>query len=122
MLPEEIVCHRIGGGEANNLKLKPAEMNLDPPGISVLIGGSPHQAASDFRRVFGRNSSLGKKAATIGTAMIATIRAVGFDVIADPTTNFPNYGRLVHPTKGVASFDDASLNALSQEFHETTGL
>ena len=47
------VAHRIGGADASNLTLKPAEERLDPPGISVLIGGTPEQAAADFRRVFG---------------------------------------------------------------------
>ena len=74
-------CHRIGGGDVNNLKLKPAEERLQPTGISVLIGGTPEQAAADFRRVFGRHSSLGKKAAVVGSADLDKIREAGFDVI-----------------------------------------
>jgi hypothetical protein len=70
-------CHRIGGGKPGNLKLKPAEAKLNPPGLSVLIGGSAQQAAADFRRVFGPQSSLGKKARVVGTAAIDKIRDAG---------------------------------------------
>jgi hypothetical protein len=122
MLFDDHLCHRIGGGALKNLKLKPAEEHLDPPGFSVLIGGSPQEAASDFRRVFGRHSSPAKKATTVASATIESIRAAGFDVMEYPTASFPNHGRLVHPTEGAAGFDDVNLNALSQVFHETTGL
>ena len=115
-------CHRIGGGNAGNLKLRPAEANLRPPGISVLIGGTPEQAAVDFRRVFGPHSTLGKKARVVGTADLGAIRDAGFDVIEDPTSNFPNHGRLIHPTQGAAGFNDANLKQLSQAFTEKTGL
>jgi hypothetical protein len=109
-------CHRIGGGDPSNLKLRPAEEKLNPPGFSVLIGGTPDQAAADFRRVFGPKSSLAKKAEVIGTADIAKIREAGFDVIADPSKNFPNHGRLIHPTEGAAGFNDENLERLSKVF------
>ena len=114
-------AHRIGGGSASNLKMKPQEETLDPPGISVLIGGTPEQAAVDFRRVFGRRSTLGKKARIVGTAEIVKIREVGFDVIADPSKNFPNHGRLIHPC-GSEEFTTENLEELSKVFTDTTGL
>jgi hypothetical protein len=114
--------HRVGGGDANNLGLKPHEAKLDPPCISVLIGGTPAEAAVAFRRVFGPKSSLGRAASTVGTAEIEQIRAAGFDVIAVPTSNFPNHGRIIHRTEGAAGFTPENLEKLSQAFTNTTGL
>lgn len=114
--------HRVGGGDAKNLTLKPAEANLDPPGISVLIGGTPADTAAAFRRVFGPKSGLGKAASTVGTAEIEQLRAGGFDVIPVPTGNFPNHGRIIHPTEGAAGFTPENLQKLSQVFTNTTGL
>jgi hypothetical protein len=115
-------CHRIGGGEPSNLKLKAAEAKLNPPGISVLVGGTAQQAAADFRRVFGPQSTLGKKAAVVGTAALDRIRAAGFDVIEDPSSNFPNHGRLIHPTEGAAGFAGENLERLTQAFSNQGGL
>ena len=115
-------CHRIGGGNPSNLKLKAAEARLKPPGISILVGGTAQQAAADFRRVFGPHSTLGKKASVVGTAAIDSIRDAGFDVIEDPTSNFPNHGRLIHPTEGAAGFTDENLERLSQAFSDQGGL
>lgn len=114
--------HRVGGGDAKNLALKPAEANLNPPGISVLIGGTPADTAAAFRRVFGPKSSLGRAARTVGTAAVEHIRALGFDVIALPTGNFPNHGRITHPTEGAAGFTAENLQKLSQVVINTTGL
>lgn len=44
--------HRIGGGTVENLRLKPAEAVLEPPGISVLKAPTP-----DARR--GGNADAG---------------------------------------------------------------
>ena len=112
---------RIGGGDASNLTLKPAEEQLDPPGISVLIGGTPEHAAADTRRVFGARSTLGKLARIVGTAEIRAIRAIGFDVIAVPTKNFPNHGRLIHAS-GVAGFTFGNLQNLATVFVDKGGL
>jgi hypothetical protein len=90
--------HRIGGGGSQNLALRPAETRLNPPGISVLMGGTPDQAAADMRRVFGPKSSLGRRASVIGIAELDEIRRIGFDVVPDPSQNFPNHGRLIHPS------------------------
>jgi hypothetical protein len=120
-VPGSEVAHRIGGGDAANLTLKPAEEKLDPPGISVLIGGTPEQAAADIRRVFGPRSSLGKLARVVGTAEIKAIRVIGFDVIAVPTNNFPNHGRLIHPC-GIAGFTPENLAKLATVFASKGGL
>jgi hypothetical protein len=114
--------HRVGGGDEKNLGLKPHEAKLDPPGISVLIGGTPADTAAAFRRVFGPKSSLGKAVRTVGTAEIEQIRAAGFDVVPVPTSNFPNHGRIIHPTEGAAGFKPENLQRLSQVFTNTTGL
>ena len=114
--------HRVGGGDEKNLGLKSREAKLDPPGISVLIGGTPADTAAAFRRVFGPKSSLGKAAKTVGTAEIEKIRAAGFDVVAVPTQNFSNHGRIIHPTEGAAGFTPENLQKLSQVFTNTTGL
>jgi len=115
-------CHRIGGGAAGNLALRPAEGALDPPGISVLISGTPAEPAADMRRVFGPHSSLGKKAGIVGTADLEQIRNAGFDVIPDRTGHFPNHGRLIHPSQGAAGFSRENLEKLSRVFTDTTGL
>jgi hypothetical protein len=114
--------HRVGEGDANNLGLKPHEARLDPPGISVLIGGTPAETAAAFRRVFGPKSSLGRAASTVGTAEIEQIRAVGFDVIPVPTSNISNHGRIIHPTEGAAGFTPENLEKLAQIFTDATGL
>ena len=119
---QNLPCHQNGGRDPGNLKLRPAEERLNPPGISVLLGGSPKQAADDFRRVFGPRSSLAKKASTVGTAAIDRIRDAGFDVIEDPSSNFPNHGRLIHLTEGAAGFTDENLSRSSQAFSIQTGL
>lgn len=120
-IPGEEVVHRIGGGDASNLILKRAEEKLNPPGISVLIGGTPEQAAADMRRVFGPRSTLGKLARVVGTAEIKAIGAIGFDVIAKPTANFPNHGRLIHPC-GIAGFTPECLARLATVFVNKGGL
>ena len=114
-------CHRIGGGDARNLELKPHEANLNPPGVSVLIGGTPQQAAADWRAVFSKPGPSAK-AGTIGSADLDRIRELGFDVIPMPTPNFPNHGRLIHPTEGASGFTSENLTGLSQTFTDTTGL
>ena len=117
----EDCCHRIGGGDANNLQLKPLEAKLQPPGISVLIGGTPQQAAADWRAVFPRPGSSAK-AQTVGTADLADIRTIGFDVVHLPAPSFPNHGRLIHPNENAMGFNTANLKALAQVFQNTTGL
>lgn len=114
--------HRVGGSDEKHLALKPHEAKLDPPGISVLIGGTPAETAAAFRRVFGPKSSLGKAARTVGTAEIEQIQTAGFEVVPVPASNFPNHGRIVHPSEGAAGFTPENLQKLSQVFTNTTGL
>jgi len=91
--------------------LKPHEANLSPPGISVFIGGTPEKAASDWRAVFSRPGASAK-AATVGTAGIHRIRELGLDVIAWPTPNFPDHGRLSHGTEDAAGFTPENLQKI----------
>lgn len=87
-----------------------------------MIGGTPAETAAAFRRVFGPKSNLGRTASTVGTAEIEQIRAAGFDVIPVPTSNFPDQGRIIHPTEGSAGFAPENLEKLAQVFTDTTGL
>ena len=115
------VCHRIGGGQVANLGLRRQEASLIPPGISVLIGGTPEKAAANWRIAFPR-SGPSAKASVVGVAEIENIRELGFDVIAMPTPNFPNHGRLIHPTEGEAEFTPENLQRLSNAFTDRIGL
>lgn len=47
-----VKLQRIGGGKADNLKLKPVEEKLDPPGISVLAAETAQQAAQQMKKAF----------------------------------------------------------------------
>jgi hypothetical protein len=53
-----LVVHRIGGGAVANLRLKPRERSLTPPGISVILGGTPQDAADQMRQAFPRAQGL----------------------------------------------------------------
>ena len=114
-------CHRIGGGDSSNLELKIQEAKLNLPGISVLIGRTPQEAAADWRAVFAKPGASAK-ARTVGTADIERIRELGFDVIPMPTPSFPNHGRLPHPSQGTAGFSPENLEKLSHAFTNTDGL
>ena len=94
---------------------------LHPPGISVLLGGTPQEAAADWRAVFSKPGASAK-AGIVGTADTERIRDLGFDVIPWPTPNFPNHGRLVHPTEGAAGFSAENLRKLADVFTNTAGL
>lgn len=113
--------HRIGGGGLESLRLKQRERSLVPPGISVLRGGTPQEAARQVRDAFPNATRLHRAAETIGTTAIDEIRAAGFDIIPDPSRKLPNHHRIVHPD-GAAGFDDEeNLKKLSQVFQDTTG-
>ena len=114
-------CHRIGGGVASNLALKPYEAKLNPPGISVLIGGTPQEAAATWRAAFPKPGPSAK-AATVGTADLEAVRQLGFDVVPMPTPNFLNHGRLVNAAHGAAGFTPDNLDQLAKVFTDTTGL
>jgi hypothetical protein len=120
VLPDEEVVHRIGGSA--NLAIKPHEAVLDPPGISVLIGGTPEEAAAEMRRVFGRRSTLGRQASVVGTVGVGQLRLVGFDVIPKPSRNLPTHGRLIHPTQGSAGFTPDNLDEIAKVMQDKGGL
>ena len=117
-LPGDSVVHRIGGGQAENLALKPREMVDNPPGFSVLEGGTPQAARKQMIEAFPKATNLHKAAETVGTATVQDVRKAGFDVIHDPTKNFPNHASVIHP-EGLAGFTPENLEKLSKVFRNT---
>ena len=111
----DVAVYRLGGGTLENLRLKPKEMTLTPPGISVFLGGSPEETVKRVRDTFPNATRLLEAASTVGTATVAGIRQAGFDVISDATRHFPNHARLVH-SEGVSGFCEANLRQLVQAF------
>ena len=112
--------HRIGGSHVDNLRLKPREAILNPPGISLLRAPSPTEAARQIREAFPSADALHEAAQTIGSTTVDNIRQAGFDVLPNPTKKLPNHYRLIH-AEGVAGFIDANLAWLSAVFTETSG-
>ena len=112
--------HRIGGGTVENLRLKPAEEKLTPPGISVLKFDTPGEAAAAMRAAFPKAKGLHKTAETVGSTTEEAIRSVGFDIMADKTNKFPTHHRIFHPD-GAQGFNDANLAKLAAVFVNTTG-
>ncbi|WP_165064944.1 hypothetical protein [Paludisphaera rhizosphaerae] len=110
--------HRIGGGSIENLRLKPAEATLEPPGISVLKGGSPAEAAEQMKAAFPGARKLLESARVVGSTTEDAIRYAGFDVMPDPTRRLPNHFRITHPD-GAAGFVDGKLDRLSRAFVDT---
>src|SRR5262245_12266958 len=89
--------HRIGGGSMENLRLKPREARLNPPGISVLKAPSPGEVARQIREAFPDAAELHDAAKVIGSTSVERIRSAGFDIIPNPTRKLPNHHRLIHP-------------------------
>jgi len=116
-LADDVIVHRVGGAALANLCLKPVEERLMPPGLSLQVGGTPCEAADRIRAVY-RSSRTWSAALEVGTATVGAIRTVGFDVMADPTSNFPLHARLIHP-QGVAGFTDANPSLLATAFVTT---
>jgi hypothetical protein len=112
--------HRIGGSDVENLRLKPREAMLNPPGISLLQGPSPGEAARQMRQAFPAADGLHEAAQVIGSTTVDKIREAGFDVMPNPTKKLPNHYRLIHP-EGVAGFNAENLARLSAAFTETSG-
>lgn len=112
--------HRIGGSCVENLRLKPRETTLNPPGISVLQSSSPGEAARQIREAFPQADGLHETAQVVGSTTADKIRGAGFDVIPNPTKKLPNHYRLIHPD-GVAGFDGENLTKLSAVFTDTSG-
>ncbi len=115
-----LAVHRVDGGSIANLRLSPLDKQEDPPGISVLLGGPPQEAAQQMRRVFPKSRKWQQRSHTVGTATAAAIRDAGFEVLPDRTARLPNHGRLIHPA-GIAGFSDPNLAKLAQAFQDTTG-
>jgi hypothetical protein len=111
--------HRIGGASVENLRLKPREATLSPPGISAIKAPTPGAAAQEIRTGLPRARRLHEEAKTMGSASEEGIRAAGFDVIPAPTIALPNHHRITHP-EGAAGFTDANLARLAEAFVNTT--
>lgn len=122
--PEEItpdtVVHRVGGGSVANLRLSLLDAQQMPPGISVLLHGTPQEAAAQMRRVFPGSRKWRETAHTVGTTTATAIRDAGFDIVPDPTTRFPNHARLIH-LQGMAGFTDENSVTLAATFRDTVG-
>jgi hypothetical protein len=108
----------VGGGNIANLRLSLLDVQQTPPGISVLLHGTPQEAAAQMQRAFPGSRKWRETAHTVGTTTVAAIREAGFDVVPDPTTRFPNHARLMHP-QGVAGFTDEHLVILAATFRDT---
>jgi hypothetical protein len=122
--PEDIapdtMVHRVGGGSVANLRLSPLDRKLTPPGISVLLRGTPQEAATQMRQAFPNSRKWRETARTVSTTSAAAVRQAGFELVPDPTTRFPNHARLIHPS-GAEGFTDANLAKLAQTFQNTEG-
>ena len=116
---DDVPIHRIGGGSAANLALKPLEKTLVPPGISTFQGGTPAEAAEVMRRQYRRMAPRGQT--VVGTTTAGQIREAGFDVIMHATSRFPQHVRLIHPG-GADGFTDENLERLVLAFEDHTGL
>ena len=121
-MPETAIddIHRIGGGSVENLRLKPREARMNPPGISVLRSPSPIEAARQIRDEFPDAGELHEAARVVGSTAAAKIRSAGFDLIPNPTQRFPNHHRIIHPD-GAAGFNDENLRRLAEVFTSTAG-
>jgi hypothetical protein len=119
VLPDDAPVHRVGGGHVVNLWPRPAELTLNPPGISVFWGGTPEEAAEAMRKQFPRMAPRGTT--VVGTATAGTIRLAGFDVLKDRSRRFPYHARLIHPA-GAEGFTQENLERLAQCFENHSGL
>jgi hypothetical protein len=120
-LPDDLMVHRIGGTAIDIFQPKEKELALQPPGISVLLGGTPEKAARQLVDAFPdrrKYSFLHNMAKKVGTASVGEIRRTGFDVIANPTTRFSNHGRIIH-LRGREGFSAEGLVQLAKVFVET---
>jgi hypothetical protein len=112
--------HRIGGRSVDNLRLKPMELKLNPPGISFLQASSPAEVVRQLRQAFPLATGLHSAAQIMSSTSIEQIRDAGFDVLPNPTKKLPNHFRVVHKD-GIVGFNDANLARLSGVLTETSG-
>jgi hypothetical protein len=111
---DETLIHRIGPNTIENFELNAREKRIPPFGISVLIGGSPEQAAKDMITAIN-SKRMRELTKSVSTASLKQIRSVGFDVVSSPTPNFPNHGTLLH-SQGSAGFAYDHLESLVDVF------
>ena len=71
-----------------------------------------------MRAVFKPGSRMWEESHLIGSASLDDIQAAGFDVMPNPTADFPNHFRLIH-RDGISGFSDANLQELSKIFANT---
>jgi RHS repeat-associated protein len=117
-LDDSAKLFRIGGNSIDNLRLKPPEMKLTPPGISLIRANTAEEAGQLMKKAFPNASKLHAviDAGNIAETTAAQIRNAGFDVIHNPTNNLGDvHARLIHP-QGVNGFSDPNLDKLSQKF------
>ena len=103
-----------------NLRLSLLDQKEVPPGISVLLGGTPQEAAAQMRQAFPSSRKWRVTAQVVGTTTAAALRQAGFEIVPDPTSRFANHARLIHP-QGTPGYTDTNLEALAQCFRNTTG-
>jgi hypothetical protein len=115
----DTAVHRIGGCGLANLRLSALDRAQTPPGLSVLLGGTPHEAAGQMRRAYPRSRKWSGPQ-MVATATAEAIRRAGFEVIPDPTRHFPNHACIIH-VDGESGFTGANLAVLSAAFTETAG-
>jgi hypothetical protein len=104
------------------MRLREREAILQPPGISVLVGGTPKDAAKAMLAAFGdpvRHAEIHAKAKRVASATVGAIRAKGFDVITMASKRLPNHGRLIHPS-GKGGFPEEWVTQLASVFSEET--
>jgi hypothetical protein len=112
--------HRIGGGSVENLRLRPQEATLNPPGISVLRAASPGEAAGQMRQAYPDAEGLHEAARLVGSTSVEKIRSAGFDVIPKRSKKLPGHHRIIH-ADGAAGFTEENLQRLSESFTDTSG-
>lgn len=101
-----------------NLRLKPKEATLNPPGISVLKAPSPSEAARQIREAFPVAEELHEAAKVVGSTTVEKVQGAGFDVMPNPTGRLPNHHRVIHPD-GAGGFSEENLKRLSEVFTDT---
>ena len=117
-LADDAVVHRMDGASVANLTLQDRDTAIEPPGLSVLAGGTPAEAATQMRRALHMIERWGSgRPIMVASATVGEVRSAGFDVIPWPTRRLSNHARIVHPD-GADGFAADDLIRLSRIFHE----
>jgi hypothetical protein len=72
--------------------LRESEKLENPPGFSVLIGGTAQDAAADMMKAYKdkrKHSRIHEMIKKTSTTSVLRIRQTGFDVVAAPTKRLP---------------------------------